>query len=436
MCPDCGTVCASPNENKYPILWIDSVNDLRFINPDFWALLGGVIGGNSDPLLWLCDSRYAAKNKVPTHIDSVFTSVFDRKHSYRTLCNELENIILFLLNDKTFIKKPKKVEALKRVLHIYRTTDNIFSKSLPLPNKALFVMERATKGSWGNLDVSAVIDVARRWLKVVKNNNDNYIQRNMAIVIHELDAIFVKFTTTYLLGKPGMFRKNIAGSRHNFGARAVITSIQVRHKYDEMHIPWVLGVDLFKPHLMNLLINRYKFSLYDTEQIISRGRVVWSSLLAECFRTLIKESKNLRIPHIALRNPSLFKESYQLYYISRVKGMYLYDEKSGGVNRTLIDFQDRTIGLPMQGTVAFNADFDGDNMAITPILDNFTEKLLANLQIHTNTMSRTVPFGVSDSVSLLGAAQSIIDDFMIEDRGHIDDDPVIAEVKRRRNGYS
>jgi hypothetical protein len=116
--------------------------------------------------------------------------------------------------------------------------------------------------------------------------------------------------------------------------------------------------------------------------------------------------------------------------------MYLYDEKSGGVNRTLIDFQDRTIGLPMQGTVAFNADFDGDNMAITPILDNFTEKLLANLQIHTNTMSRTVPFGVSDSVSLLGAAQSIIDDFMIEDRGYVDDDPVIAEVKRRRNGRS
>ncbi len=104
--------------------------------------------------------------------------------------------------------------------------------------------------------------------------------------------------------------------------RGVITSISGAHHYEEVHIPWAQGLELFKVHLISKLLHRgYKF--IDAFNLIEASGRVYIPLLAELFRELIAETSaglgSIGIPCTLQRNPTLVRAASQCLFITWVK---------------------------------------------------------------------------------------------------------------------
>jgi len=354
-CHTCGTECKELHEKVDPILWLEAMDKgLRFLNPGFWMLMSEILDSKKlvDWLRWLCDPTYSNETPVPPHIQGIYLDVLKSKREYNNTMLRLRDIMVYILN----IPRPTaKADSLSKVSIIklielydqYTADDILFSTYLPIVNKKLFVMENTAKGKFVNLVVSEILDIVLSW---VKSSNAFEIDRNLkkagiitAMAVSELSKFFSEFTDKYILKKSGLFRKHVYGSRGHFTFRCVIVSISGPHDYDEIHIPWAVGVTVLRPMLLNKLRQRgvtYKAS----HKLLMQSVKKFDPLINELLLELLAESPLGKLPVISQRNPSLTQSSALLTYITKVK----------------TDVDDKTVGISSLVCKLPNADFDGD----------------------------------------------------------------------------
>ncbi|RXJ87823.1 DNA-directed RNA polymerase subunit beta' [Arcobacter sp. CECT 8985] len=211
----------------------------------------------------------------------------------------------------------------------------------------------------GKFAVSDVNDLYRR---VINRNNrlkrlteldaPEIIIRNEKRMLQEaVDALFdngktanavkgankrpLKSLSEIIKGKQGRFRQNLLGKRVDFSGRSVIV-VGPSLNMDQCGIPKKMALELFKPHLMAKLEEKgYATTLKSAKRLIeSQTNEVW-----ECLSEIVKE-----YPILLNRAPTLHKLSIQ------------------GFHPVLID--GKAIQLHPLVCAAFNADFDGDQMAV------------------------------------------------------------------------
>lgn len=138
-----------------------------------------------------------------------------------------------------------------------------------------------------------------------------------------------------LKGKEGRFRENLLGKRVDYSGRSVIT-VGPELKLHQCGVPYDLAIELFKPFLIFELIELSQaFSIRGAEKIIEKRKKLIMQLLRKVF---------LGHPVILNRAPTLHRLGVQAFE------PILTTEKS--------------ITLHPLVCSAFNADFDGDQMAI------------------------------------------------------------------------
>ncbi|AXX88031.1 DNA-directed RNA polymerase subunit beta' [Malaciobacter marinus] len=211
----------------------------------------------------------------------------------------------------------------------------------------------------GKFAVSDVNDLYRR---VINRNNrlkrlteldaPEIIIRNEKRMLQEaVDALFdngktanavkgankrpLKSLSEIIKGKQGRFRQNLLGKRVDFSGRSVIV-VGPSLNMDQCGIPKKMALELFKPHLMAKLEEKgYATTLKSSKRLIeSETNEVW-----ECLSEIVNE-----YPILLNRAPTLHKLSIQ------------------GFHPVLID--GKAIQLHPLVCAAFNADFDGDQMAV------------------------------------------------------------------------
>ena len=211
----------------------------------------------------------------------------------------------------------------------------------------------------GKFAVSDVNDLYRR---VINRNNrlkrlieldaPEIIQRNEKRMLQEaVDALFdnaktanavkgankrpLKSLSEIIKGKQGRFRQNLLGKRVDFSGRSVIV-VGPNLRMDQCGIPKKMALELFKPHLMAKLEEKgYATTLKAAKRLIeSATNEVW-----ECLSEIVED-----YPVLLNRAPTLHKLSIQAF------------------NPILID--GKAIQLHPLVCSAFNADFDGDQMAV------------------------------------------------------------------------
>ncbi|AXH15831.1 DNA-directed RNA polymerase subunit beta' [Malaciobacter mytili LMG 24559] len=211
----------------------------------------------------------------------------------------------------------------------------------------------------GKFAVSDVNDLYRR---VINRNNrlkrlteldaPEIIIRNEKRMLQEaVDALFdngktanavkgankrpLKSLSEIIKGKQGRFRQNLLGKRVDFSGRSVIV-VGPSLNMDQCGIPKKMALELFKPHLMAKLEEKgYATTLKSAKRLIeSETNEVW-----ECLSEIVNE-----YPILLNRAPTLHKLSIQ------------------GFHPVLID--GKAIQLHPLVCAAFNADFDGDQMAV------------------------------------------------------------------------
>ena len=138
-----------------------------------------------------------------------------------------------------------------------------------------------------------------------------------------------------LKGKQGRFRQNLLGKRVDYSGRSVIV-VGPELKMDQCGLPKEMALELFKPFVMKDLVEKgVANNIKSARKMVERAKPeVWDSL-----ETVIKGH-----PVLLNRAPTLHRLGIQAFNPVLVEG--------------------RAIKLHPLACTAFNADFDGDQMAV------------------------------------------------------------------------
>ena len=170
-----------------------------------------------------------------------------------------------------------------------------------------------------NESVDALIDNGRRGRPVTGPNNRP-----------------LKSLSDMLKGKQGRFRQNLLGKRVDYSGRSVIV-VGPELKMHQCGLPKEMAIELFKPFVMKRLVETGVASnIKSARKMVERANnpAVWDSL-----EVVIKDH-----PVMLNRAPTLHRLGIQAFEPVLVEG--------------------RAIKLHPLACTAFNADFDGDQMAV------------------------------------------------------------------------
>lgn len=422
VCEDCGTEVVAVTERPMEsILWArvpDGVSS--FFSPRAWSVLSTAFKHRGiDMMRYISDPSYTIKNKKAED-DPVIQKLkaMKWKRSYNNMIDNFDKIIDFLLNAK--IVKPA---ANRRMLEMFilENKSKFFPKYIPILNKSLFISEITTLGTWVDKVIFPAIDMVRDTaalehgaLKVTQQVKENRIVK----VICQLADFYHDYTRENMSGKPGLYRRQLFGLRMDYTTRCVITSIHGVHNYDDLHIPWGVGLMTFKIHIMNKLCRR-GLSPSEADQLIMRHVKSYHPLLDEVMLEILSEAPGRGPKMLFQRNPSLLRGSAQLLTITRIKGC-------GG--RAWEIEVDSTISLSVLVLAAFGADFDGDEMNGKAALDSVESKILSRLEPHLSVMSTNTPFEISKVLSIPGPIMATIANFV-----HENDDSLLKDINEGEN---
>lgn len=325
ICQECGTPVISSNEKPMEsILWAEVPDGvIGFIHPQAWTVLNDAFRHRRvDMIRYMVDPNYRVSKQLEER-DSVFLKLkgMKWKRSINHFITNFDEAMDFLLGAKivTPVSQRVMVEAF-----IEENRALFFPRYLPVPNKALFITESTAVGTYVDDVICSAVDMVRnaasdghRLVPVSQQVKENRVAKS----VHLLATFYSNYTNENLAGKPGIYRRQIYGGRLDFTGRAVISSITKPHVYDELHLPWAMGLTILKPHISSKL-RRRGFTPNEANRLIVRSLKSYSPILDEVLQELLNEAPGGAIPFVFQRNPTLLIGSAQQLRVTLVKGMY------------------------------------------------------------------------------------------------------------------
>ena len=188
--------------------------------------------------------------------------------------------------------------------------------------------------------VDALIDNGRRGRTVVGPNNRP-----------------LKSLSNIIEGKQGRFRQNLLGKRVDYSGRSVIV-VGPSLELNQCGLPKEMAIELFKPFVVNKLIERgYVQNIKSAKKKIERSEAIVWDILEEVIDGH---------PVMLNRAPTLHRLGIQAFEPKLVEG--------------------RAIQLHPLVCTAFNADFDGDQMAVHVPLSIEAQTEARMLMLATNNI--------------------------------------------------
>jgi DNA-directed RNA polymerase subunit beta' len=205
--------------------------------------------------------------------------------------------------------------------------------------------------------VDALIDNGRRTRPVVGSNNRP-----------------LKSLSDMLKGKEGRFRKNLLGKRVDYSGRSVIV-VGPRLQLHQCGLPKEMAIELFKPFVMKALVERnYTSNIKTAKRMIDKLKPeVWDAL-----EEVIREH-----PVLLNRAPTLHRLGIQAFEPVLVDG--------------------KAIQVHPLVCTAFNADFDGDQMAVHVPLSASAQAEARILMLSTHNL-----FSPADGRPIVAPAQDMV----------------------------
>ncbi len=281
-----------------------------------------------------------------------------QKIDLEKLSKELEEEI-----DKS--QGPKRKKALKRLqlvkslLHNNIKPEYMVLTVIPVIPPDLRPMVPLDGGRFATSDLNdlyrRVINRNNRLKRLIELNAPEVIQRNEKRMLQEaVDALIdnsarrgktvtastgqkrqLKSIADILKGKQGRFRQNLLGKRVDYSGRSVIVA-GPHLKMHQCGLPKIMALELFKPFVISRLIKEeYVHNVRSANRYIEAGH-------PEVWDILEDITKNTRV--LLNRAPTLHRLGIQAFQPVLIEG--------------------KAIQLHPLVCTAFNADFDGDQMAV------------------------------------------------------------------------
>ncbi|MFC1732605.1 DNA-directed RNA polymerase subunit beta' [candidate division KSB1 bacterium] len=312
-------------------------------------------------------------DEVSYHTHSVkFGGLFEAEIGAEAIHNIFKNLDLEKLA-KTLEERREKAGAVERVklnkrLSLMHSMINakvrpewMFMVRIPVTPPALRPMVALEGGRHASSDVNdlyrRVINRNNRLKKLIDIHAPDVILRNEKRILQEaVDALLdnsirhgntafsamsqsqrrpLKSLSDYLKGKQGYFRGNLLGKRVDYSGRSVIV-VGSSLKLDECGLPKHMALELFRPFVISKLLEKeLAYNIRGAGRLIDDGiPEVWAIL-----ENVIKGK------HVLLnRAPTLHRQGIQAFRPTLIEG--------------------NAIQIHPLVCSAFNADFDGDQMAV------------------------------------------------------------------------
>ena len=256
----------------------------------------------------------------------------------------------------------KRTKLLKRLeaIEAFRSSDNqpewMILEALPVIPPDLRPMLQLDGGRFATSDLNdlyrRVITRNNRLKKLLELGTPSIIVQNEKRMLQEaVDALIdngrrskpitgaggraLKSLSHTLKGKQGRFRQNLLGKRVDYSGRSVIV-VGPSLKMYQCGVPKEMALELFKPHVINGLVSKgLAHNIKGAKKLIdSRDECIWD----------IVEDAMVEYPVMLNRAPTLHRLGIQAFEPVLIGG--------------------KAIRLHPLVCTGFNADFDGDQMAI------------------------------------------------------------------------
>ncbi len=184
----------------------------------------------------------------------------------------------------------------------------------------------------------------------------------------------LKSLSDMLKGKKGRFRRNLLGKRVDYSGRSVIV-VGPTLKLHQCGLPKTMALELFKPFVIQKLVElNYANNLKGAKRLIERERPEVWEVLEEVIKTR---------PVLLNRAPTLHRLGIQAFEPVLVEG--------------------KAIQLHPLVCQAFNADFDGDQMAVHVPLSGMAVEEARKLMLSTNNLLKP-----SDGEPIVGPTKDMV----------------------------
>ncbi len=273
---------------------------------------------------------------------------------------ECEELSTELKNDNTKGQKRAKIVKRLEVVESFRASGNrpewMIMDTIPVLPPDLRPMVQLDGGRFATSDLNdlyrRIINRNNRLKRLLELGAPDIIVRNEKRMLQEaVDALIdngrrgrpvtgpgnraLKSLSDMLKGKSGRFRQNLLGKRVDYSGRSVIV-VGPELKIYQCGLPKEMAIELFKPFVMKELVSRQiSQNIKHAKKLVEKlDQAVWDVL-----EDVIKEH-----PVMLNRAPTLHRLGIQAFEPILVEG--------------------KAIKLHPLVCTAFNADFDGDQMAV------------------------------------------------------------------------
>ncbi len=371
-------------------------------------------------LQFLSESRY---RELKGRYGQVFHADMGAEAFYRILQYlDLEKMAKELWNEvRTTKSKQRKKKATKRlsVVESLRKSENrpewMILTVLPVIPPDLRPMVQLDGGRFATSDLNdlyrRVINRNNRLKHLLELGAPDVIVRNEKRMLQEaVDSLIdnsqrgkalsrrgrreLKSLSDMLKGKKGRFRRNLLGKRVDYSGRSVIV-IGPKLKLHQCGLPKTMALELYRPFVISRLVRyNYASNVKGAKRIIEREKPeVW-----EVLEEVIKER-----PVLLNRAPTLHRLGIQAFEPQLVEG--------------------KAIQIHPLVCSAFNADFDGDQMAVHVPLSDKAVQEARELMLSTRNLLKP-----ADGQPVVGPSKD-----MVLGNYYLTMDPTVEIVALRKN---
>ena len=315
------------------------------------------------------------------------------------------------------VKAVKRLKVVEAFLHSDNSPSDMILDVIPVIPPDLRPMVQLDGGRFATSDLNdlyrRVINRNNRLKRLLDLGAPEIIVNNEKRMLQEaVDSLFdngrrgrpvtgpgnrpLKSLSDTLKGKQGRFRQNLLGKRVDYSGRSVIV-VGPQLQMHQCGLPSQMALELFKPFVMKRLVElEYAANIKAAKRAVDRGAsYVWDAL-----EEVITE-------HLVLLNraPTLHRLGIQAFEPVLVEG--------------------KAIKLHPLVCTAFNADFDGDQMAVHVPLSNEAQAEARILMLSTNNIKspahgRPLTIPTQDMIIGMYYLTAVRDGFPGEGRSFID----------------
>jgi DNA-directed RNA polymerase subunit beta' len=351
-------------------------------------------------LQFLPETRY---RELKSRYGNVFQADMGAEAFYEILKGmELDKLAKELWHEvRTTRSKQRKKKATKRlrVVESLRKSNNrpewMILTVLPVLPPELRPMVQLDGGRFATSDLNdlyrRVINRNNRLKRLLELGAPDVIVRNEKRMLQEaVDSLIdnsqrgkalsrrgrreLKSLSDMLKGKKGRFRRNLLGKRVDYSGRSVIV-IGPKLKLHQCGLPKTMALELYRPFVISRLVNQnYASNVKGAKRIIEREKPeVWEAL-----EEVIKER-----PVLLNRAPTLHRLGIQAFEPQLVEG--------------------KAIQIHPLVCSAFNADFDGDQMAVHVPLSEKAVQEARDLMLSTRNLLKP-----ADGQPIVGPSKDMV----------------------------